>query len=212
MQNEYKKQLVEYSHLIESKGFVNALEGNISVIDRSTGEIYITPSGTRKLTLTDDQVAIVDKEGNQIAGSRNHSKEIILHRAAYDLRPDCNAAIHCHSTFLTAYAFCNKSIKIDSDIGFASVFGEIPCVPFGMPASAEITKDLPQYLIDNDIVLLANHGVMAVGKDLETCFKLLEAAEGMVKTAYIASQIGAPESLPNNILEKVRKKPINFKK
>lgn len=199
---DFKAELIKYSRLLEEKNFVNALEGNLSIIDRETGNIYITPSGKRKLFLKKEMIAVVDPAGNQIDGLLNHSKEIILHRIAYDLRPDTTAAIHCHCTYLTAYSFLNKPIVNNSDIGFVSCFKEIPVVPFGMPASAEIAKDLENYLLKSKIVLLGNHGVLCLDKDMEECAKMLEAAESMVKTFTIASQIGEVKELPLEVLQK----------
>ena len=63
--NSIKKEIVLYAKLLDSKGLVNTLEGNISILDRETGELYITPSGTRKAFLDEDMVAVV-KDGEQI--------------------------------------------------------------------------------------------------------------------------------------------------
>ncbi len=198
----FKAELIRYSKLLEEKSFVNALEGNLSIIDRETGNIYITPSGKRKLFLEEEMIAVVDPDGNQIDGLFKHSKEIILHKIAYDLRPDTTAAIHCHCTYLTAYSFLNKPIINNSDIGFVSCFKEIPVMPFGMPASAEIAKGLETYILKSNIVLLGNHGVLCVDKNMEECAKMLEAAESMVKTFTIASQIGEVKQLPIEVLKK----------
>ena len=51
---ELKKEIVYYAKLLDEKGLVNTLEGNLSILDRETGKMYITPSGTRKRFLTED--------------------------------------------------------------------------------------------------------------------------------------------------------------
>ena len=79
--NDIKKEIVLYAKLLDAKGLVNTLEGNISILDRETGELYITPSGTRKAFVDEDMVAVV-KDGKQIAGSVNRSSEYLLHEAA----------------------------------------------------------------------------------------------------------------------------------
>ena len=73
--NELKKEVLYYAKLMDEKGMVNTLEGNLSILDRETGKMYITPSGTRKRFLNEDKIAVVkDKEqtGNK---SRELSKD-----------------------------------------------------------------------------------------------------------------------------------------
>ena len=112
------------------KGLVNTLEGNLSILDRETGKMYITPSGTRKRFLNEDKIAVVNTEnGEQIEGTVKKSSEILLHEAALKARPDCNAAAHIHAPYLTAYAYCGKDIKLKCSTTFSLVFEEIPCLP-----------------------------------------------------------------------------------
>ena len=90
---ELKKEIVYYAKLLDEKGLVNTLEGNLSILDRETGKMYITPSGTRKRFLNEDKIAVV-KDAEQIEGTVKKSSEILLHEAALKARPDCNAAAH----------------------------------------------------------------------------------------------------------------------
>jgi L-fuculose-phosphate aldolase len=66
--NNLKKEIIYYANLLEGKGLVNSLEGNLSMLDRTAGELYITPSGTRKAFLTEDMIAVM-KDGSQIGGT-----------------------------------------------------------------------------------------------------------------------------------------------
>lgn len=65
---ELKKEIVYYAKLLDKKGLVNTLEGNLSILDRETGKMYITPSGTRKRFLNEDKIAVV-KDAEQIEGT-----------------------------------------------------------------------------------------------------------------------------------------------
>ena len=74
---ELKKEIVYYAKLLDEKGLVNTLEGNLSILDRETEKIYITPSGTRKRFLNEDKIAVVNTEnGEQIEGTVKKSSEI----------------------------------------------------------------------------------------------------------------------------------------
>ena len=89
---DYAEAVAKYSRIAEDKGLVNSLEGNLSMIDRSTGNIYITPSHKMKSLLTPEMICVVSPEGEQIGGTGKKSSEFFLHEAAYKARPDCNAA------------------------------------------------------------------------------------------------------------------------
>ena len=65
--NELKKEILYYAKLMDEKGMVNTLEGNLSILDRETGKMYITPSGTRKRFLNEDKIAVVNTENGELS-------------------------------------------------------------------------------------------------------------------------------------------------
>lgn len=207
-----KNEIVKYAKILDSKGLVNSVEGNLSIIDRETGELYITPSGTRKLFLNEDSIAVLHGD-KQIGGNLKRSSEYLLHVAALNARPDCNAAAHIHAPYLTAFAYCAKDIEIKCSTTFALLFGnKIQCLPYGEPGTVHIADGIDEVLKNNDLVLLANHGVIAVGKTLEDAVKIIEAAEEVLKIYMIANGIGTLsnitsrqyESLNNNHLASIK--------
>lgn len=194
--NDIKKEVVYYGKLMDEKGLVNTLEGNLSILDRETGELYITPSGTRKRFLNEDMIAVV-KDGQQIAGSVKRSSEYLLHEAALKARPDCNAVAHIHAPYLTAYAYCGQDISLKCSTTFALVFGEkIPCLPYGEAGTVHIADGIEEAIKNHDLVLLGNHGVVAVGKTMEDAVKIIEAAEEVLKIYHITKQIGPVQDIP----------------
>ena len=140
--NELKKEVVKYAKLLDEKGLVNTTEGNISVMDRETGRLYITPSGLRKSFINEDLVAFLDENENQVEGSGKRSSEYLLHVAALKARSDCNAVAHIHAPYLTAYAFCNKDIEIKCSTTFSLLFEKIPCLPYGEPGTIHIADGI----------------------------------------------------------------------
>lgn len=120
-ETEMKKEIVFYAKLMDEKGLVNTLEGNLSILDKETGKLYITPSGIRKRFLKEDMIAVV-KDGEQIGGTAKKSSEFLLHEAALKARPDCNAVAHIHAPYLTAYAYCGKNISLKCSTTFALVY------------------------------------------------------------------------------------------
>lgn len=184
-----KREIVTYAKILDDKGLVNTAEGNLSVMDRKTGELYITPSGTRKAFLTEENIAVLNGD-KQIAGNLKRSSEYLLHVAALKARPDCNAVAHIHAPYLTAFAYCQKDIEIKCSTTFALLFGNrIPCLPYGEPGTVHIADGIEEAMRDTDLVLLANHGVVSVGKTLEDAVKIIEAAEEVVKIYLMAKNI-----------------------
>ncbi|WP_432748762.1 class II aldolase/adducin family protein [Pectinatus frisingensis] len=184
-----KNEVVLYAKLLDAKGLVNPLEGNISILDRETGRLYITPSGTRKAFLTEDKIAIMEGD-KQIGGTLKHSSEYILHNAALRARPDCNAVVHTHAPYLTAFAYCNKAIKLHCSTTFGLLYEDIPCIPYGKPGTIHIADGLEEKMKDHDLVLLANHGCVCAAGRLEKAVAILEAGEEVMKIYSIAKAVG----------------------
>ena len=127
----YAAHVAQFSKIAEEKGLVNSLEGNLSVIDRSSGNIYITPSHKMKSLLTEEMICVVNSEGEQIGGKGKKSSEFFLHEAAYKARPDIGAVFHCHSPYLTAYALAYRDFDTPEDTFLHQIFDTIQCLPFG---------------------------------------------------------------------------------
>lgn len=196
----FKKEIVFYADLLDRKGLVNTLEGNISILDREKDELYITPSGIRKCFLNEDMIAVM-KGDKQIGGSAKRSSEYLLHVAALKARPDCSAVVHVHAPYLTAYAYCGKSIKLKCSTTFSLVFEEIPCLPYGEAGTIHIADGIEDAIKDHDLILLGNHGCVAVGKTMEDAVKIVEAAEEVLKIYHLTKSIGEVKNIPDEKLE-----------
>ena len=202
---DYKKELLATARIMEDKGFLTALEGNISVLDRETGRLYISPTGQRKQTMTEDMVAVMDiNTDEQIEGTWKVSTEYLLHKVALLSRPDCNAAIHSHCLYLTAYAFLNKPINMKNTNNIAVLAGTIPCIPYGIPGTLDITNGLAEELQKTNMCLLGNHGVICIDKSLLTCSGLLEMVEKTVQTYELACSLGTPVAIPEEKIELIK--------
>ncbi len=181
------EQVAKFSRIAEEKGLVNSLEGNLSMIDRETGNIYITPSGKMKCLLTAEQICVVAPNGKQIGGDGKRSSEFFLHEAAYQARRDIGAVFHCHSPYLTAYALKYQDFQTPKDTFLHQIFGDIQCLPFGEHGTHAIHQGIEGALNGRPVALLGGHGVVCVGKDLEAAIGILEAAENYAKTVALKS-------------------------
>lgn len=199
--DEIKRQLVEVSKLMYNKGMVNAFEGNLSILDND--RIYITPSGVCKGILTEDMIMVTDMEGKVLEGNLKPSSEILLHIGAYRSRDDIKSVVHAHSPYSTAYALANKPIETKAYPEMITLFDKIPLAEYGTPSTDKIFDGVKKYINEYDIILLANHGIMAVGRDAYDAFFKLEAAESTARIFMLAKQLGGAKDLSSEQLEEL---------
>lgn len=199
-------EVIRVSKAMEAAQLVNTYEGNLSI--KQDGLLYITPARTRKSTLTEDLICVIDEEGNQIHGTKKSSSETIMHRNSYELRPDISAVIHCHSPYLTAHAMCHVPIdqKCHPEILFH--FKDIPVAPYGQPGTREILDKAAPYLKNRNLVLLGNHGVLAVGSTLEKAFQRVEAAEKFAMEIFITRSLGPVVDIPQSEIDRILAREI----
>lgn len=194
--------IIEAGRMMEEKGLVNAFEGNISV--KKDGLLYITPTAKSKALLKPDEIAVLDDDGNQIAGKYSPSSEFRMHAGVYKIRGDIGAVAHCHSPYLTAHAICRKDFTCDCYPEFLTLFKEIKVIPYGAPGSHAIYEGAGEILKDHYVALLANHGAIAIGSTALMACCRLDAAEAAVKIVTLAKSIGTPAALPQEEIARIR--------
>ena len=200
------REVIRVSKAMEAAQLVNPFEGHLSIM--ADGLLYITPARTRKSTLTEDLICVIDENGQQIHGTKKSSSETIMHKMTYKIRDDIKAVIHCHSPYLTAHAICHVPIdqKCHPEIMFH--FKDIPVAPYGRPGSEEIINQAVPYLQNRNLVLLGNHGVLAVGSTLEKAFQRVEAAEKFAKIISITKTIGPVVDIPQPEIDRIMAIPM----
>lgn len=199
--NQQVQDILQLAGLMYEKGMVNAFEGNLSV---KTGEgLVITPSQICKGFLKEEMLVETDMQGRVIKGNRKPSSEILLHLEAYSIRSDIGAVIHAHTPYATAFAVANKPLESKAYPEMIVLYGEIPLVKYGTPSTPDICADLKNHLCDHDVVLLANHGIVAVGKDLFDAYFKLESAESIAKVLLLAKLLGGEHDLPPEEVSKL---------
>lgn len=176
---------------MDSKNLVNSFAGNISA--KVDGKIYITPTGQNKGMLTPEKIAVVDEKGERIWGMKETS-EIIMHRMAYEICEengwDVGGVVHSHSKVLTAFSMAMKDVETKALPEMMGNFHKIPCVPYGAPGTKYILTMAEPYLADGyRIVLLGNHGSLAVGKTVEDAMNVVEACEAIAEQILITKYI-----------------------
>jgi L-fuculose-phosphate aldolase len=186
-------EVLEAARMMDRKGLMSTFEGNISV--KRDGLLYITPTQTSKGSLTAAMIAVYDESGCQVAGELKASSELSMHTALYGMREGIGAVAHAHPPYLTAHAICHKTVTADCYPEFLALFSEIPVAPYGSPGSHDIYAGIKPLIQDHYVVLLANHGALAVGSTAAKACARLEAAEASAAILDLANRIGSPVPL-----------------
>ncbi len=191
---QFKKDLVEIGRRMYQRGFVAANDGNMS-IRVSESEILITPTGVSKGYMNPDDMVTVDPEGNTVQGNTRPSSELNMHLAIYKNRADVRSVCHAHPAYATAFAACGK--ELDQCVLSEMVYslGRVPLVAYGMPGTEDLYADIFRFLQDYDAFLLANHGVVTVGKDLLNAYHKMETVEHTAKITFLSDQMGGAKKL-----------------
>ena len=200
---EIKKEICEIGRRIYNDGFVAANDGNISVkVDDNT--FFATPTGVSKGYMTPDMICKVDGQGNLKESNKlRPSSEFKMHLRVYQERSDVNAVVHAHPPIATSFAIAG--IPLDKLIMPEAVIflGAVPIAEYGTPSTMEIPDSLMPYLQDYDAILLANHGALSFGCDLNTAFFRMESTEFYAKLLMYSRLLGGEKEIPCGEVKKL---------
>lgn len=186
--NNIKNKIIKYGDIVDSKGFSPGASGNISV--RFDDKIIITASGVSNGNLDYESLVLIDFEGNVIDGNKKASSEKLLHIEFYKKRPDINAIIHVHPTFLSSFAAARKALDEPVLAENVYYFGKIPLAEYALPSSIKLVDNTAKYFDNYNAVLMANHGFIVGDVDLEQAYLKLELAESYAQVAFNAKLLG----------------------
>jgi L-fuculose-phosphate aldolase len=174
--------------------------GNLSILDEN-GDIWITPTGVDKGTLTANDIVCVRADG-RIEGLHRPSSEYPFHKAIYAIRPDLKAIVHAHPMALVAFSIAHK---VPDTRLFHQAWrsnGTVAFAPYGVPGSEDLGRKIAQkYAEGFDSVILENHGVCCAGQTLQDAFGKFETLEMCCKILIKAHTLGEPTYLTDQQLQ-----------
>ncbi len=190
-------------------GLTTGTGGNLSILSHGDGLIAISPSGVEYEEMTPADVPVVDFSGVTVEGSRKPSSELDFHRALYRRRADIRAVVHTHSVYATTMACLNWEIPA---VHYLVAFSghKVPLAPYATFGTPELAANVAESIGDFNAVLLANHGLVAVGENLATAFAVAEEIELVARIYYQAKCIGDPVILPDGEMSRVVEKFVSY--
>ncbi len=202
------EQIVLLINRVYQKGLTTTSGGNLSILD-SEGNIWITPSGIDKGSLTPSDICKVLPDGTVI-GKYKPSVELPFHKLVYETRPDVSAVLHAHPPAIVSYSLIREVPKVNIIPTVSMFCGTVGIAKYEVPGSdalaqrivAEIKKGI-------DVVVMENHGVITCASSLFEAFKRFETLNFAADVGIIASTIGKPEELSDEQMAIYKRKGMN---
>jgi len=202
---DIRSDIVEVGRRLWQRGFVASNDGNISV-RIGPDRLIMTPASVSKGFMTPEMMVITDLDGNVVeaAPGRKPSSEATMHLVAYRERPDIGAVVHAHPP--TATGFAVAGIPLDRAVlaEVVTTLGSIPIAEYETPSTRALAETVGSYLRAHDGVLLANHGAIALGKDLMSAYYKMETIEHFATISLVARQLGREHLLSREEVERLQ--------
>jgi L-fuculose-phosphate aldolase len=197
-----REQLVATAKHMSALGLTPGMSGNVSV--RSARGLIVTPSGMPYGDLVPDDAVELDHDGTSRPGQRTPSTEWQLHRDILASRSDVEAIVHTHSLYCTTLSTLRRPIPAIHYMVVLANADEIPCAEYATFGSPELALRAVTALRGGDACLLANHGMIALGRSLQSALRLAAEVETLASQYWHALQVGSPVVLDGGELHKVR--------
>ena len=190
-------QLVMIMNRIYQYGMTTTSGGNLSILDEN-GDIWITPSGIDKGSLTSADINCVKPDGT-ILGPHKPSVELPFHKQIYKLRPDLHGIVHAHPPTLVAFSLARKIPDTHLVPNATLVCGKVAMAKYEVPGSEALGRNFAEKFAEgHNTVILENHGVVCGAADLFHAFMAFETLDFCGRLEIDAKKLGSPRSLTDS--------------
>lgn len=187
-------QLVMIMQRIYSCGMTTTSGGNLSIRDEN-GDIWITPTGIDKGSLTREDIVRVSPSGETF-GPHQPSVELPFHREIYRLRPDLRAILHAHPPTLVAFSLARRipDIRLTPDV--RRICGDVAMAAYDVPGSRQLGVNIARRFAEGyQTVVMENHGCVCGARDLFGAFMAFETLDFCGRMELYARKLDAPRPL-----------------
>lgn len=191
-----RTELVETCARLYDRSLTVSAGGNMSV--RIDDAILITPSGRNKGLLRQEDLVKVSMDGEVISGPKP-SIETGFHLALYNANPGTNAVVHCHPLNCVALTTRGEKLRCNLTPEGALLLGKVPMIPYVTPGTQDLV-DAVRAHSGADAMLMARHGALTQGRNLEEAYNRMEELEFQ---ARLQMMCGDAEDLPESELKRL---------
>ena len=197
-----RDEVLRAALFISKTNLVAGTWGNVSARDEKY--VYITPSGIPYDELSEEDIAVLDLDSEKQISGKKASSEVKLHLEIYRRKPDIKAIVHFHSVYASAFASMRREIPCYVEDQAQIIGGDIPVAKYAPPGTEELAKNAAKALGDKFGVLLANHGAVAVGRNMKEALMAAQIIEKSAQIAFIAGRNGV--RLPDEDIRSLRER------
>ena len=195
-----RAQLLAIAQQLSELGLNKGTSGNVSV--RHEDGFLITPSGMNVTEMQTSSMVMMSMDGTPKSDGKP-SSEWRFHRDIYQAKPHVGAVVHTHSMFATTLACLQKDIPPFHYMIAIAGGDSIPCAPYALFGTQALSDAAITALKDRKACLLANHGMIAIGKDLKQALAITQEVETLCEQYWRALQIGEPYLLSKQEMAEV---------
>jgi L-ribulose-5-phosphate 4-epimerase len=206
--HKQRQNVIDIALKAQRERLIPLTMGNFSLRDKETGYICITPSGMDYSLLQPEDIVVVDIQGAIIDGNRKPSIEIQLHCRTYAKRAGIFGICHTHSTYATAWACCGKEIPVIVAELAGMIGGPVKCAPYAPMGTTELADIVAEHLNLQNAVLMENHGMLAVGENIESAFANAVIVEEGAKITLYSMQIGGMKTITEQECKDLKRKTV----
>lgn len=196
-----RQELLRISHLLYKQGLVAGSTGSLSV-QLSDGEILCTTSRSHKGLLTDEDLLVIDMQGNPIRGEGEVPAGVTMHLACYQSRKDVRAVVYSQPQ--TCMAFTLAGLVLDSSVlpNVVATLSSIVTLPYQTLGTNELSQQVGDAIAHKDVVLLERQGAVSVGVSLLDALCRQEEMEQLARIIFQAKTLRAVTTIePNGLYD-----------
>ena len=197
-----RHQLVTVARRMNGTGLNQGTSGNLSV--RIEGGLLVTPSSLPYEQMEVGDLVALDLSGQPLKQKqRRPSSEWRLHADVLSCHPEAMAVLHCHPIHATALACHDRGIPAFHYMVAVAGGDEIRCAPYATFGTKELSDNVVNALAQRTACLLARHGMVTLGKDLESALRVAVEVETLARMYLQALQLGEPPLLSTQQMQAV---------
>ena len=195
--SKLKAEVIKYSKKLNTTNLSALRSGNISIRTKENGVdgFYITPSGRKYSSLKINDIVFVSLKGGFDKKKGKPSSEWRFHQDIYVNKKDAKAIVHAHSTCATAISSHQKNIPAFHYMVAVAGGEDIKCSKYATFGTTNLSRNIIKALKNRSACLIANHGQVAFGENLEKTFELAQEIENICHQYINAIRIGFPTIL-----------------
>lgn len=188
-----KEQLVAIMRRIYAQGMTTTSGGNLSIKDEN-GNVYITPGGTDKGSMTAEDIVCIRADGT-MEGKHKPSSEYPFHMKIYETRGDIRAILHAHPPAMVAYSIVRKVPDISAFPELKACIGSAGMAEYGLTGSEELGEKIAKVFAEGcNVAELENHGLVVGSTDIESAYQVFEAMDFSARIGIGASRLGGAKN------------------